>query len=116
MLRVLALGGSWLVISRVIGRITLLITYIRALITPLITTYEPPSRATLLVFSSLVSYFPQVLARVFDLGAVFASGDVTLRWCSSGFFCGLRLFGFRAGKACARLGVSVLASICFLWR
>ena len=33
------LGGSWVVISRV----TILITHIRGLITPLITTHEPPS-------------------------------------------------------------------------
>ena len=37
------LGGSWVVISRVISRITMVITYIRGLITPLITTHEPPS-------------------------------------------------------------------------
>ena len=41
--RVCILGGSWLVISRVIGRVTLVITYIRGLITPLVTTHEPPS-------------------------------------------------------------------------
>ena len=38
------LGGSWVVISRVISRVTILITYIRGLITLLITTPEPPSR------------------------------------------------------------------------
>ena len=38
------LGGSWVVISRVISRVTILITHIRGLITPLITTHEPPSR------------------------------------------------------------------------
>ena len=37
------LGGSWVVISRVISRVTILITHIRGLITPLITTHEPPS-------------------------------------------------------------------------
>ena len=36
-LRVL-LGGSWVVISRVISRIAMVITYIRGLITPLRTT------------------------------------------------------------------------------
>ena len=35
-------GGSWVVISRV----TILITHIRGLITPLITTCEPPSRGS----------------------------------------------------------------------
>ena len=39
-----ALEGSRLVISRVTSRITMVITYIRGLITPLITTHEPPSR------------------------------------------------------------------------
>ena len=38
------LGGSWVVISRVISRVTILITHIRGLITLLITTHEPPSR------------------------------------------------------------------------
>ena len=37
------LGGSWVVISRVISRATILITHIRGLITLLITTPEPPS-------------------------------------------------------------------------
>ena len=37
------LGGSWVVISRVISRVTILITLIRGLITLLITTHEPPS-------------------------------------------------------------------------
>ena len=37
------LGGSWVVISEVISRITMVITHIRGLIAPLITTHEPPS-------------------------------------------------------------------------
>ena len=37
------LGGSWVVISRVISRVTILTTHIRGLTTPLITTHEPPS-------------------------------------------------------------------------
>ena len=37
------LGGSWVVTSRVIIRVTILITHIRGLITRLITTREPPS-------------------------------------------------------------------------
>ena len=37
------LGGSWVVISGVISRVTIVITQIRGLITPLITTHEPPS-------------------------------------------------------------------------
>ena len=41
----LLLGGSWVVISRVISRVTIVITHIRGLITPLITTHEPPSVA-----------------------------------------------------------------------
>ena len=36
------LGGSWVVISRVISRVTIPITHIRGLITPLKTTHEPP--------------------------------------------------------------------------
>ena len=38
------LGGSWVVTSRVVSRATILITHIRGLTTPLITTHEPPSR------------------------------------------------------------------------
>ena len=38
------LGGSWVVISGVIIRVTIAITQIRGLITPLFTTHEPPSR------------------------------------------------------------------------
>ena len=37
------LGGSWVVRSGVISRVTIVITHIRGLITPLITTHEPPS-------------------------------------------------------------------------
>ena len=36
-------GGSWVVISGVISRVTIVITHIRGLITILITTHEPPS-------------------------------------------------------------------------
>ena len=35
------LRGSWLLISRVISRVTILITHIRGLIKPLITTLKP---------------------------------------------------------------------------
>ena len=37
------LGGSWVLTSRVISRVTILVTHIRGLITLLITTPEPPS-------------------------------------------------------------------------
>ena len=37
------LGGSWVVISGLISRVTLTITQIKGLITPLITTHEPPN-------------------------------------------------------------------------
>ena len=40
----LLLGGSWVVLSRVISRVTILITHIKGLRTPLVTTPEPPSR------------------------------------------------------------------------
>ena len=40
---IILLGGSWVVINKVISRITILITHIRGLITLLITTHEPPS-------------------------------------------------------------------------
>ena len=38
------LGGSWIVINGLISRVTILISHIRGLITPPITTREPPSR------------------------------------------------------------------------
>ena len=38
------LGGSWVVVSGVVGRLSKVIAHIRGLITPLITTHEPPSR------------------------------------------------------------------------
>ena len=38
------LGGSWVVKSRVTSKVTIIITHIRALITPLINTHEPPSK------------------------------------------------------------------------
>ena len=37
------LGGSWVVISGVISRVTIRITHIGGLISPLLTTHEPPS-------------------------------------------------------------------------
>ena len=36
-------GGSWVLISRVISRVTILNTHIKGLITPRVTTHEPPS-------------------------------------------------------------------------
>ena len=52
------LGGSWVVISGVITRVTIVITYIRGLIliTPLITTHEPPSRPETLNGSSFGAF------------------------------------------------------------
>ena len=41
------LGGSWVVISGFVSKVTILITQIRGLITPLITTHEPPSNGTM---------------------------------------------------------------------
>ena len=37
------LGGSWVVISGVTIKATIIIAHIRGLITPLITTHQPPS-------------------------------------------------------------------------
>ena len=37
------LGGSWVVINGLISRVTILLSHIRGLITPLRTTHEPPS-------------------------------------------------------------------------
>ena len=38
------LGGSWVVISRAISPLKWVITIVTILITPLITTHEPPNR------------------------------------------------------------------------
>ena len=38
------LGGSWVVISRVISPLIWVVSTVNLLITPLITTHEPPSR------------------------------------------------------------------------
>ena len=38
------LGGSWVGISKVISALTWAVTIVTRLITPLITTHEPPSR------------------------------------------------------------------------
>ena len=38
------LGGSWVVLSGVTSRVTLVITHIRGLVTIVITTHGPPSR------------------------------------------------------------------------
>ena len=43
------LGGSWVVISGVISMVTLILTHFRGLITPFITTHEPPSRVAALL-------------------------------------------------------------------
>ena len=40
----LLLGASWVIISGVIRRVTVIITQIKGFITPCITTHEPPSR------------------------------------------------------------------------
>ena len=40
------LGGSWAIMSRVISRVTILITHIRGLFTPPRTTHDPPSTLT----------------------------------------------------------------------
>ena len=48
------LGGSWVVISKVVSRVTILTTQTRGLISPLITTtHEPPSIPTITSNSSL---------------------------------------------------------------
>ena len=49
------LGGSWVVISGVISRVTVLTTHIKGLITLLITTHEPPSSPLTKAWCSRVS-------------------------------------------------------------
>ena len=45
----LVLGGSWVVISGVISKVTIVMTHIRGLITLLITAHEPPSSSRCVV-------------------------------------------------------------------
>ena len=45
-LELLVLGGSWVVISGVTSPLIWVITVVTLLISPLITTHEPPSRAS----------------------------------------------------------------------
>ena len=47
------LGGSGVVLSRVMSRATIVITHIRGLLTPLITTPEPPSKPQTLYLSRI---------------------------------------------------------------
>ena len=47
------LGGSGVVISRVISRVTIVITHIRGLLIPLMTTPEPPSKPETLYLSRI---------------------------------------------------------------
>ena len=54
-------GGSWVVRSRVISRVTILITHIRGLITLLIATPEPPSSySQIRVLSWVLGFSPWV--------------------------------------------------------
>ena len=55
------LGGSWVVISRLKSRVTILITHIRGLISPLIATHEPPSTFD---HNSLISGLPSAWSRI----------------------------------------------------
>ena len=50
------LGGSWVVISRVITRVAILMTHIRGLMTLLLTTHEPPSKGFIGGFRVLVGF------------------------------------------------------------
>ena len=61
------LGGSWGVISGVISRVSILTTHIRGLITPFITTHEPPSRGVVSFHCGMVvvlQHFPASAAVV----------------------------------------------------
>ena len=61
------LGGLWVVKSRVISRVTILLPHIRGLITPVFTTHEPPSLAHLLAGS--VWDWHEVPSQVGNLGS-----------------------------------------------
>ena len=43
-MRPTSLGGSWVVINGVISKATIVRTHIKGLITPFISTHEPPSK------------------------------------------------------------------------
>ena len=52
------LGGSWVAISGVTSRITIVITPVRGLVTPLITTHEPPSKVLKCFYSATLMSVP----------------------------------------------------------
>ena len=72
------LGGSWVVISGVISRVTRLITHIRGLITLLITTHEPPSRALGVPTSTTTLLLSLLLIRSTESHSFFACSSYVL--------------------------------------
>ena len=64
--RVLLLGGSWAKITGVTSGVTLAIIDMRGLITPLITTHEPPSKGFYQCLGLRPSGYPKL--RVLVLG------------------------------------------------
>ena len=54
------LGGSWVVISGVISKVTIVISLIRGLIALLITTHEPPSNLNTVFMSGVPRFIDAV--------------------------------------------------------
>ena len=89
------LGGSWVVISRVISRVTTVIGPIRGLLTLLITTHEPPSRERFQVDTDRSKHVP-LFKEFLTLGGAVCefqaenqerprcpTGDILVRLCSA---------------------------------
>ena len=74
------LGGSWVVLSAGISRVTKVITHIRGLITPLITTHEPPSRD-----ATTDPSMPRIRSDYLRRSASSASGKTLFHPCSRKF-------------------------------
>ena len=64
--------------NRVISRISIFITYVGGLISPLIATHEPPSRVSSWVFGSLSSCSPGRLAEL-SMPRAFRLGDLRVK-------------------------------------
>ena len=90
-------GGSWVVISGVISRVTIIITHIRGLITPLVTTHEPSSIPYTLnpkpcaFKGALIEPLKEPLFRSLRLSAFSGFGDLRMPWVLSLLF----VLGFR---------------------
>ena len=91
------LGGSWVVISRVISPLIGVIIIVTLLITPLITTHEPPSKLLQSIFIGIYKVFSRCWRFVHAICiVVYTRSSLRLQGYSTGL-----CFQFLAvGRAC----------------